>query len=97
MRERSRCVPIRISIYDQSLNNTTEYEPLLNLRIAPFLRRYNIKKAYWPTYANDIDKCIANITPATENDDKFVNLVRRASHKNTTWPHSFKETPEIKK
>ena len=33
-------------------------------------------------YAIDIDKCIANITPASENYYMFVNLVRRIHHKN---------------
>ena len=49
----------------------------IRLRNFVFRRRYNLKKAYWQNHVNDIDKRIANITPTSENYDKFVNLVKR--------------------
>ena len=56
---------------------------VIRQRNSSFRRRYNITKADWLYYANDIDNDITNITLTPKNNDKFVvNHVRRASHKN---------------
>ncbi|CAI6371000.1 unnamed protein product [Macrosiphum euphorbiae] len=49
--------------------------------IMPMKRRFNFRKANWNDFSTDLDSKITNLAPLTENDEAFVNIVKRVSRK----------------
>ena len=48
----------------------------------PFRRRFNLEKANWPKFTNEIDQAIANIPAHPNHYDDFVDLVKQAARHN---------------
>ena len=48
----------------------------------PFRRRFNLKKANWSNFSNEIDQSIANIPAHPNHYDDFVDLVKKAAQHN---------------
>ena len=48
----------------------------------PFRRRFNLKKANWSKFTNEIDQAIANIPAHPNHYNDFVDLVKKAARHN---------------
>ena len=48
----------------------------------PFRRRFNLKKANWSKFTNEIDQAIANIPAHPTHYNDFVDLVKKAARHN---------------
>ena len=48
----------------------------------PFRRRFNLKKANWSKFTNEIDQTIANIPAHPNHYNDFVDLVKKAARHN---------------
>jgi hypothetical protein len=48
----------------------------------PYMRRYDFKKADWNNFIKDLDSMIAKIEPTNDNNDKFIDQVKRISRQN---------------
>ena len=47
-----------------------------------FRRRFNLKKANWSKFTNEIDQAIANIPAHSNNYNDFVDLMKKAARQN---------------
>ena len=52
----------------------------------PFRRRFNLKKANWSKFTNEIDQAIANIPAHPNHCNDFVDLVKKAARHNIPRP-----------
>ena len=54
----------------------------VTVQTVPFRRRFNLKKANWEQFAQQLDVAVENIPATAENYDQFVKVLRKVARKN---------------
>ncbi|KAI0212708.1 putative RNA-directed DNA polymerase from transposon BS [Lamellibrachia satsuma] len=54
----------------------------VTVQTVPFRRRFNLKKANWEQFAQQLDVAVENIPATAESYDQFVKVLRKVARKN---------------
>ena len=66
------------------VHNTVLSQSPVTATHCPFRRPFNLKKANWSKFTNEIDQAIANIPAHPNHYNDFVDLVKKAARHNIT-------------